>query len=199
MASMVSLPVQEDPVDVLAETLRQLSADVGLKVPGNSEDIQRQLDGWSSSRSGVIRPAPGNGLRLPHTTRGRRRCEYTRFQQAWKRNRGREARRTVTSLSWLGEESAMPDETLDFWKALFKTSSPPPAPGDFLSIRDSMKSELRKPISEEKVEAALQTIKLVQPRPRRSEKDRRRGPGVLTGSDGFLTPFCGWAYLLIAG
>ncbi|MPC60410.1 hypothetical protein E2C01_054454 [Portunus trituberculatus] len=85
--------------------------------------------------------------------------EYARFQEAWKRDRGRATTRVLDGQSWLVDEGPKPVGNNDFWPSLFTRPSPPPVPGDIPPCRESVEGEIWKPISEEDVKMALWATK----------------------------------------
>ena len=154
--SVVELPqTQEDPSQAIRLELEALSTILGIEVPRDTSDVQTRLDDWSPPSPSV---SPGPSLRnqrVPKDARGRRRMEYARFQENWKRDRGRATRRVVAGHSWLAKEGPKPEGTSDFWQSLFARPSPPPIQGDIVPVRDSVEGDIWKPISEEDVIAAL--------------------------------------------
>ena len=155
--SVVELPPpEEDPSLAIRRELEVLSTILRVEVPQDISQVQRQLEDWSPPIP-PVRPRPEKSLRVPGHSRGRRRMEYTLFQQAWTRDRGRATRRVVAGRSWLVKEGPKPDGTTDFWLSLFTRPSPPQVPGDILPIVDSVEREIWKPVSEEDVKVALRS------------------------------------------
>ena len=149
-------PLQE----TLQTILEDLSATLNVAVPTTTVEIQCKLDEWAPPRLvACLRPRRSKHLHLPRTAKGRRRYQYARFQQAWKKDRGRAAKRVVDGDNWLGAERPLPDGTTDFWLSLYRRLSPPPMQGHILPVRDCVEGEIWKPISEGEVKAALKATK----------------------------------------
>ena len=158
---MVPPQLQPDSAAALDRAVRELSEGLGVEVPMTVDQIQGQLDEWSPPPLAFGRPpsAGEQARRQPRNNRERRRQEYALFQRAWKKDRGRAARRVAAGQSYLEGVEEKPQGTNDFWKALYQRPSPAEVPTQPIPGKPLVGEYLMAPVAEDEVQAALKATK----------------------------------------
>lgn len=141
----------------------RLSQLLGVAVPTTSEDIQYQLRQWapiepaSLRRTGRPRPSRPPG-RSVLTTRMLRCREYARFQEAYKKNRGRAITDILAGRSPGGGIGDLPPGTVQFWREVFERPSPG-STGQLTPVNPGVGHLMMAPVKPEEVMAAFAATK----------------------------------------
>ena len=110
------------PLEEVWQVLRDLSDSLGLAVPSDIGEVERQMESWIPEVAYTYR-APGLEAVRAMGPSAVRRCRFRRVQRLWKLDRGRAVREVLADQPD-GPSKTVPQGTQEFWGDLFGRPSP---------------------------------------------------------------------------